>query len=283
MNRSSVVIWSTVAVLLLSVAFFFQGSRAVQNGHLRITFLNIGQGDATLIQSPTGQTVLIDGGPDRSVLRELGAVLPWWQRSIDVVVATHPDADHISGLVDVLEKYKVSTIVEPGIGKNTPQAESLLVAVSRKKPQEIIARRGQIIDIGRGAYLEVLHPDRDVSTAETNDGCVVTRLVYGKTSVMLSCDAPRGVEKYLISLDGTELGSAVLKAGHHGSKTSSDPLFIGFVNPQYGVFSRGCHNHYGHPNKETVNTLQRFDIETHDTCLEGRVMFESDGTQISKL
>jgi competence protein ComEC len=224
--------------------------------------------------------MLIDGGPDRSVLRELSAVMPWYDKSIDVVVATHPDADHVSGLVDVLQRYSVSYIVYPDIGKSTTQAESMLASVSRERAREVVARRGQVIDLGGGVRIEILHPDRTVVTAETNEACIVARVVYGKTAFLLPCDAPQGVEKYLVALDPQSVRADVLKAGHHGSRTSSAALFVGTVSPQHAVLSRGCNNRYGHPHKEVLETFTQFNVKTHDTCTEGRVQFISNGAEV---
>lgn len=132
------------------------------------------------------------------------------------------------------------------------------------------------------AYLEVLSPDRLVPRVDTNTGCVVARLVYGKTAFMLSCDAPHEIENYLVYLGGGALRSDVLKAGHHGSKTSSGVLFLGYVNPQWGVFSRGCNNRYGHPAPETVARFSQFEIPTLDTCEEGTITFASDGQTVQR-
>lgn len=279
MRLSAKITWGVVAGLAVCAALIWSAAYRAHPGVLTVSFLDIGQGDSIYIESPTGRRVLIDGGRDRTVLRELGAVVPWWNRSIDVVLATHPDADHVAGLVDVLQRYRVAYIFQPGIGVQTGPAESMLLSVAHEGAKEILARRGQVIDIGGGARLEILHPDRDVSHAETNDGCIVARLVYGATAFMLSCDAPRGVEKYLVAM-GDDLHADVLKAGHHGSRTSSDPLFVGMVDPTYGVFSRGCDNTYGHPHKETIETFKQFGLEVHDTCKEGRVTFISDGATV---
>lgn len=279
MRLSAQIVWGVVAVLALCAAIVWYAAFRTHTGVLTVSFLDVGQGDAIFIESPTGRQVLIDGGRDRSILREIGQSMPWWDRSIDVVVATHPDADHITGLVDVLQQYRVEYIFQPGIGKHTAQTESLLLSVAQEGSHEVIARRGQVIDLGGGARFEILHPDRDVETVEANDGCIVGRVVYGATAFMLSCDAPRGVEKYLVAL-GDDLRADVLKAGHHGSRTSSDPLFVGMVSPVYGVFSRGCENSYGHPHQETVETFKRSELDVHDTCTEGRVTFISDAATV---
>ena len=280
--RPSVQIQGLVVLFLflVTLGIWYAIFREDRHGILTVSFLDVGQGDSVFIDTPSGRQVLIDGGPDRSVLRELGKILPWWDRSIDVVIATHPDADHISGLVDVLQRYRVENIFHPGVEKNPGPAESMLLSVASEGAQEIIARRGQIIDLGSGAYLEILFPDRDVSRVETNTASIVARLVYGDTAFMLTGDSPQSIEGYLVTLDGSSLHSNVLKAGHHGSKTSSSELFVGFVGPEYAVFSRGCENRYGHPHAEVVALFKRFEIPALDTCTDGTVTFVSDGQTV---
>lgn len=143
-----------------------------------------------------------------------------------------------------------------------------------------MAQRGQVFDFGDGVRLEVLFPDRPLPGADTNTACTVTRIVYGKTAFLLPCDAPQSVEEYLVGLDGKALRADVLKAGHHGSKTSSSLVFVGYVNPQWAVYSRGCDNMYGMPHQETIDTFARLNIPTLDTCEEGMITFESDGKTV---
>ncbi len=275
-----------VAIVVLAIiagAIWSAALSADRHGMLAVSFLDVGQGDAIFIEAPSGRTALIDGGPDAGVLRALGSVLPWYAHSIDVVIATHPDADHITGLVDVLERYRVSYMVQSSVLGDTPIWDTLerTIASDEKQGTKVItALRGQVIELGDGAYLQVLSPDRSVPNVDTNDGCVVTRLVYGATSFMLPCDAPRDIEDYLVYLDGKGLQSTVLKAGHHGSNTSSSPLFVGFVSPQYAVYSRDCDNKYGFPSPQTVATFKQFNIPTLDTCLQGTITFESDGQKV---
>ena len=228
--------------------------------------------------------MLIDGGPNRSVLRELSKVMPWYDRTIDVVLATHPDADHIGGLPDVLSHYKVGLIIRSSVtdngGADSVALEKSAAEEGKEGAKRLTAMRGQIIDLGSGAYLEILFPDRPVPHIDTNTGAIVARLVYGEASFMLTGDSPKEIESYLVKLDGDELHSDVLKAGHHGSRTSSGPLFVGFVGPVYTVFSRGCDNKSGHPHQEVIDLMAKFGIPTLDTCKEGTITFVSDGKTV---
>ena len=247
---------------------------------LTVSFLNVGQGDAIFIETPSGLQMLVDGGNNRTVLRELAKTMPWYDRTIDVVVATHPDKDHIGGLVDVLERYDVSTVVESGALDDGSDATALENAVAKETARRFKAARGNIINFGDGIYFEILFPDRSLPTVETNLASVVGRLVYGNTSFMLTGDSPQAIEEYLVELDAERLKANVLKVGHHGSKTSSSPLFVGFVNPNFAVYSRGCDNSYGHPHADVVALFKRFEVETFDTCTDGTVTFISDGQAV---
>lgn len=281
MQKSTKILGGTFVLLAVVAIVIWIGVWQVQgSGKLTVAFLDIGQGDAIFIESPTGAQVLIDGGPNREVLRRLGEIVPWWDRTIDVVIPTHPDMDHVAGLIDVLERYRVSHVIQSSVVGDTDLWRTLETAIKNEGSNNLIARRGQVIDLGGGAHIEILFPDRSVAHVDTNAGCVVARLVYGATAFMFSCDAPQNIEDYLIRLDGKELKSNVLKAGHHGSRTSSSPLFVGFVSPEYAVFSRGCDNTYGHPHQEVVELFKRFEIPTFDTCEKGTVMFMSDGARV---
>ncbi|OHB18889.1 MAG: hypothetical protein A2854_03495 [Parcubacteria group bacterium RIFCSPHIGHO2_01_FULL_56_18] len=283
MQRSVVIQGVTIFVLILVTFVIWHAViREAKAETLTVTFLDIGQGDSIFIEAPSGWQLLIDGGKNRAVIRQLSRVMPWYDRTIDVVIGTHPDADHIGGLPDVLSRYKVGLIIESSV-QDPEGADSAALeraASHEEGAQRLTAERGQIIDLGKGAYLEILFPDRPVPKLETNTGSIVARLVYGDTSFMLTGDSPKAIEEYLVRLDGDALKSNILKAGHHGSRTSSDISFVGFVSPAYGIYSRGCDNSYGHPHQETVDTFARLAIPTLDTCEEGNITFVSDGKTV---
>jgi len=282
MKRSVVVQGIALLILVaITLGIWWAVAREERNGILTVSFLDVGQGDAVFIDAPSGRQVLIDGGKGRVVLRELGKQMPWHDRTSDVVVATHPDQDHIGGLVDVLVRYTVDAIIESSVFDDGSDAKAFEEASEREGAARLVAERGQIIHLGGGAYLEILFPDRDVSGLETNTGSVIARLVYGETAFMLTGDSPQSIEKYLVQLNGEALASNVLKVGHHGSKTSSHESFVGFVSPEYAVFSRGCDNSYGHPHADVRALFDRFEIDTLDTCEEGTITFVSDGRSIS--
>ncbi len=276
-----------LAILTVTVAFVRILPPTLADTHaLKVSFLDIGQGDSILIQGPTGIKMLVDGGPDRSVLRELSHQLAPWDRHFDVLVETHPDKDHISGLGDVFERYSVSNFLEPGIPDTTAVSKHVFDdAMHEPGLHHIIAHRGMRIHLGGGAFADVLFPDRDESTQKaTNDGSIVLHIVYGSTSFMLTGDLPSPYEDYLVGLDGNdgELPSTVLKAGHHGSKYSSDSLWLSAVHPSIVVISAGKGNTYGHPNPDALARIRAEGATIFSTIDSGTITFVSDGTNVTK-
>lgn len=251
-----------------------------ENRKLTVAFLDIGQGDAIFIEAPNGNQVLIDGGPNKSILRQLSKVMPFYDRSIDIVIATHSDKDHIGGLPDVLQRYSVDLIIDSGNEGESVVYKELIRLTESTDIKNIKARRGMVVELGDGVYLKILFPDRDVPEVESNTASIVAQLVYGDIEFMLTGDSPKMIEEYLVMLDGEKLKSDVLKAGHHGSKTSSSESFVGYVLPTYSVISAGKNNKYGHPHKEALDILNQFGSTILSTQDKGLIVFESNGENI---
>ncbi|OHA14085.1 MAG: hypothetical protein A2909_02705 [Candidatus Tagabacteria bacterium RIFCSPLOWO2_01_FULL_39_11] len=273
--KSGFFVLLTVAVFFIWYVVFVESRQK-----LTVAFLDVGQGDAILIDTPGDQQILIDGGLNKQVLAELSKVMPFYDRSIDVVIATHPDQDHISGLLDVLERYEVDFVVEPGVESATAVYEGLENLIGEKGIKKILARRGMKLVLGENAYLLILFPDRDVSGMDTNDASIVAKLVYGNTSFLFTGDSPKKIEEYLVFIDKENLDVDVLKAGHHGSKTSSSESFIGYTSPEYAIISAGENNRYGHPHKEVLDILEKFGAQILRTDELETIIIESDGENI---
>jgi competence protein ComEC len=270
-----------VALLAFAAAFVWQGVLAGASDVLRVWFLDVGQGDAILIEAPNGNEVLIDGGKGPAVLEQLGRVLPFTDRSIDVVLATHPDMDHIGGLPAVFARYDVGMFIESGVRDDGADNTALHAAVEAEGLTPVLARRGMRFVLDKGVVLEVLFPDREVSEVDPNDGSIVARLTYGDTSFMFTGDSPVKMEHYLDGVYGPALASDVLKLGHHGSRTSTSDEWLGYVDPAYGVISVGCDNSYGHPHPEVLERLARFGVQALSTCARGTIEFTSDGATLT--
>lgn len=286
MPKSTKVLLLVVGCLLLVNVFVWQTafSSGLERKELKIYYLDIGQGDATLIKAPNGNQVLIDGGrTDNKVLKELGGVMNPLDKEIDLVVATHPDADHIGGFPEVLSRYNVDNYLESGNKtKDTQVFKTLLQTLEKKKINRIIANRGQriILDIEKQIYIDVLYPDRDVSFVESNDSSIVMKLVYGETCFIFSGDAFQKIEYYISNIEKNNLDCEVLKTGHHGSRTSTSDEWVGFISPEYAIISAGKDNSYGHPHKETISTLEKFGVNILRTDRDGRIEINSDGENV---
>lgn len=280
MRRPLLVLIACALLLFLNAIIWLEIARP-KPPVLEVSFLDIGQGDAILIESPSGIDVLIDGGPDRSVLRALPKELGLFDRTIDVVIATHPDKDHIAGLPDVFERYAVRYYFAPGVPGESAFAEELREA-AREEPgaRTLTARRGMRLNLGSGVYADVLFPDRNVAGVESNDGSTAIRLTYGETSFLLAGDLASKTEEYIVALDGTALESDVLKASHHGSKSSTGAIWLAAVQPEIVVISAGKDNSYGHPAPEVLDRVRTAGAEVLSTMESGTVRLVSDGKSV---
>ena len=265
--------------LLVATVFiwFISADQESHRQYLTVAFLDVGQGDAIFIEAPNGRQVLVDGGPDQKVLTQLTAVMPFGDKSIDLVIATHADSDHIGGLPAVLDNYQVSMVMENGASSTTKNYQALENIISEKNIKKEIARRGMkiILDKEKNIYLDILFPDRDVADLESNDGSIVAKLIYGEESFMLTGDSTSYVENIIYWNESPEtLKSTILKLGHHGSKTSSSAMWLKRVNPETAIISAGLNNRYNHPSPETLDRLKMLNIPYRSTAKEGNIIFE---------
>ena len=254
-----------VVVALLGGVLWFEKLNAVQ-----VVFLDVGQGDAVLISEGSNQ-ILIDGGRDGKVLLEqLGAHMPFWDRQIEMVVATHPDEDHIGGLVSALETYHVGVLFRTEAASNTQAFKTLIREADIQRVQTINPFTGLVARLP-DAQLGTLFPRNaeDVSQAkDTNETSIVMRLIVGDVSFLLTGDLPSSRE------DRIDVGqTTVLKAGHHGSKYSTSESFLDRVKPEQAVLSVGADNRYGHPAPEVLERLRQHHIEIFRTDQQGDISY----------
>lgn len=273
----------SLSVLLVFNLLIFYSVFANQNGVLKIVFLDVGQGDSILIQSPLGNQMLIDGGPNKKVLESLGEIIPFYDRFIDAVIATHPDADHIAGLPEVLKNYKISNYFDSGDEGETKIAKELQFGIKENNVHYEKIKTGSLVDLGGGAYLRILSPVGDLQSKDTNTDSIVAKLYFGDTSVLLTGDAPEEIEDDLAKKYGAELKSQILKVAHHGSKNSLSDSFISAVQPDYSVISVGEDNRYGHPHKEVLDFLGIIETKILKTFETGNIVFESDGYNLKEV
>jgi len=244
---------------------------------LEVSFFDIGQGDSIFIETPQGHQILIDGGPSSKILEKLGEEISFSDRTIDLIILTHPEHDHIGGLIDVLERYKVENIMWTGIIRETKEYGAWIEAIEEEEANMIIAKAGQKIEAGE-VLIYILYPFESLKgevVKEVNNSSVVARLVFDQNSFLFTGDIFKSVEEELIERE--ELKSDILKVGHHGSKTSSSKEFIESVLPELAVIQSGRDNHYGHPHPETLEVLGNYDIKVLRTDKEGDIKILSNG------
>jgi competence protein ComEC len=240
-----------IVIALLTTATAF----TMPDNKLHVSFLDVGQGDAILIQTPDHQDILVDGGPSaQAISGELSRHLPFWDRTIELVVLTHPHLDHLTGLLEVLQRYKVKQVLYLDTDYQTPPEQEWLSLIREKGIKSTPAKAGQLINLGtKEATIEVINPVPDSSVAVMDNG-IVLRLSDGKVSFLLTSDISEEAELDLITRRA-DLNSTVLKVAHHGSDTSSSAAFLAVVDPQVAVISVGADNTFGHPGAETIQRL----------------------------
>jgi competence protein ComEC len=225
------------------------------DSRMHISFLDVGQGDAILIQTPNHQDILVDGGPSaQAISGELGRRMPFWDRTIELVVLTHPHTDHLNGLLETLRRYKVKQVLYLDTDYDSPTEQEWLSLIREKGIESIFAKVGQVINLGtEEVTIEVINPAPDSSVLDEDNG-VVLRLSSGKFSFLLTSDISQEAELDLITRRA-DLTSTVLKVSHHGSNYSNSAEFLAVVNPKLAVISVGADNDYGHPGAETMQRL----------------------------
>jgi len=248
--------------------------------YLKVKFFNVGQGDSAFIETPQGHQILIDGGPDSSVLEKMSKEMPFWDREIDAVILTHPEKDHMAGILDVLQRYKVDYFLWTGVKKQDAENKKLDGLLAKTKSVNVYA--GEKIKAG-AAEIDVLFPLENLAGKEeknsSNDGGVVLKLTFGRKSFLFTGDISEKSEKALQTPGVCNLLADVLKVAHHGSKTSTSQNFLAAVMPEYAVISVGK-NTYGHPTKEVLERLSSLGIETLRTDQNGDITMITDGNKI---
>ena len=275
-RATSLLIMFSVVVVLGIVAAALQPQKSDGKGSLAM--LDVGQGDATLITAPSGAQLLIDAGKDATVLSELARVMPTGDKSIDVVIATHPDADHIGGMGRVLDRYNVGLFLASEVEGDTQLYRDLLAQVHEQQIPAYFVRKGMNVVLDPMTRFATLFPDRDVKNWETNTASVVGRLQMGTSTALLTGDSPSSIEEYLAKIDPKAIDVDILKIGHHGSKTSSSEVFLRAVSPTMGLISAGVDNRYGHPAPIVLDRLKKFKIPWVSTQDKGTVILTTDGT-----
>ena len=283
---NSAIPWQFCALTLLAAIIVWTVVLSRSEDTLKVVFADVGQGDMTVVSTPSGRTVVVDGGPDPDrAAQVLDAQMPFWKRNLSLVVLSHPHSDHVSGLNEVLRRYDVERVLELRRQYGSADYATWVRLADSEGAQMLRAFPGMRLNFDDGVEIHVLGPP-DVSSgatsADPNDESVVVRLVYGNASFLLTGDVVTDGEGWLLR-SGQILDSDVLKVAHHGSKTSSSSAFLSAVSPHAAVISAGQDNRFGHPDPEVVERLEGLipGSRIFKTYESGTVTFETDGKTLN--
>ncbi len=245
-----------------------------------VRFFDVAQGDSAFITGPHGQQVLIDGGPDLSALEQLGHAMPFFDRTIDILILTHPHLDHVAGFPEILRRYHVGRVIITAAAYENGRYEEFLHLVGAQKIPIVIADPNRDLDLGDGLTLDILWPPPmyfGKTIKRIHDSCIVFKLVFGKNSILFTGDAEESVEEELLS-EHIDLHADILKVGHHGSKTSSSSGFLLAVNPALSIISVGAQNSYGLPSPVILNRFHHFSLPFR-TTMSGAITVRMEGEE----
>lgn len=270
-----IIFWAVIVVFGLVSLFAFE-KLTLSDGRLHLVFCDVGQGDAIFIRTPGGQDLLIDGGPDEKVLDCLGRHMPFWDRRLEMVVLTHPHADHLTGLIAVMKRFSLTQFVQGSSESETEGYKRLKEEISQKPIKTNRIKRGDRFRVrgdGNEVLLTVLWPEADLVVSDLNDRSIVFLLTFGAFEALLTGDAGREVHHQTEDIPVIEL----LKVPHHGSRTGLSEEFLKRIKPQLAVISVGKNNRYGHPHEEVIRVLEDQKIRMLRTDRDGEVEVVSDG------
>ena len=270
------IIWLLVAMLLVLTGCteVTETTPAVAGKEMSVHFIDVGQGDSIFIKAPNGKTMLIDGGVKGAGKTVVDYLRTQGVMKLDYVVATHPDADHIGGLIAVLNSISIKEFIDSGKVHTSQTYDEMLALVNDKNIRYTVPKAGDTVALDPTVAVDVLASDENAS--DNNDASIVLRVAYQNISFLLMGDAGHNIEKQLVQ-DGVDVEATILKAGHHGSNTSSLPQFIQAVSPLVTILSYGQDNKYGHPHAEVVDALTQVGSDIYGTAESGMIVVTTDG------
>ncbi len=270
-----------ILIVLFSITviiWVFVFKEAKQSDVLEIDFFDIGQGDAIFIETGDNKQMLIDAGPSNVILDKLGKEMAFYDRYIDLVILTHPEHDHINGLIEVIKRYDVGAIITTGVVRDTNQYKEWVKIIEQKNIPIYIAQLGGEIDFGNNIKMDILYPFESLISqkiSNTNNSSIVGKLVYRDFEVLLTGDIEKSIERKLIN-SGLNLQADILKVPHHGSKTSSSKEFLKAVDSLINIIQAGKDNKYGHPHQEVLERMANVFV----TGQIGNLKILTDGVSI---
>ncbi len=273
------VVGKTVTIFLVIIlgllGLFLYQDKTISDGKLRVVFCDVGQGDGIYIRTPKGADIVIDGGPDNSILLCLSDNMPFWDRTIDLMILTHPDSDHYTGLIPIAKQYGVLSFATSYTQKDVPGYQTLVDIFKEKGTKQRFVCQGDKFGFPDKTNIQVLWPRScTLGSTEKNDNSVVTLLTYKDLQILLTGDAEENIGDFYQDRAGD---IDILKIPHHGSKDGIDEDYLLAVKPEVAVLSVGSKNRYGHPSQSILNELKERNITTYRTDRQGDIIIKSDG------
>jgi competence protein ComEC len=279
MNKGYLYIFTALGILVFLIIFVFS---SLEDKKLHVVICDVGQGDAILLRMPSQAQILIDGGPDKKVLECLSRYMPFWDRSLDAVILTHPHADHLTGLIDVVDRYHLNGFYIETVKTDSDSQKLLEAKLAGKNLSAKDLNKGDILNDKSGVKIKILFPKQNeaseivhnTSIKNLNDTSVVALLTYGNFSMLLTGDA----ENLVLSRVTDEAGDIdVLKVPHHGSKNGMSSELLDKIKPEVAVISAGEGNRYGHPARESLDLLSKAKTKIYRTDINGEIEIITDG------
>lgn len=275
-NISTKVLLAITFVVIFYFYIFLEKNSF--SGHLQINFLDVGQGDSILIETPQGKHILIDAGDSGTIVSQVAEILPIQKKNFDLAILTHPHFDHIGGFNYLSEYYIFDKVLQLPIEYTSQAYLSWLNYLSENNVDVSAVYSGDTIKVESDLVLRIMWPQgqENLGDLSLNDTSIVFMLEYKDFKVLFMGDAEEMVEEYLLD-NNTDLSANILKAGHHGSKTSTTEAFLQNVNPDIAIISVGENNKFGHPSNETISKLNDNEVKIYRTDRNGTVQVISDG------
>lgn len=268
-NKIKITFLTVLLVNILAWSFYF----SLPDGRLHLKVYDVGQGDSIFLKTAAGYRVLIDGGPNTKVLDYLGADLPFYSKRLDLLILTHSDADHLTGLLDVIKQYQIQYLWVNGDDKDTRLFKEWERSIQDQAAQVKIVDQGDRMVFPDSTEIAVLWPEKEYSSSKTNNHSIVVQVSFGNFDALLTGDADNAVQPYVSGMAPVE----VLKVPHHGAKEALSEEFIRTISPEVSIISVGSKNRYGHPAEKPIQILEKFSSQIYRTDTNGTTEIVSDG------
>lgn len=277
-NKLKVLLAPLVILVVLAIWFISN----LPDGKLHLVFCDVGQGDAILVTTPLGSQILIDGGPDNKVLDCLGQTMPFYDRTVEQVILTHPQRDHLAGLIEVLRRFKVKQIAITGVTNQTAEFLAWEQALNLERAKIFKVTAGDSMNFGRQVDRlkgHILWPQPNFASSDLNETSIVLKLNFGRFCALLTGDVTNQV--WLILAASARLEKCfLLKIAHHGSSNATNKILLDKVSPKLAVISVGKNNRFGHPAEEVIESLRDGEIKILRTDLDGTIEIVTDGEKV---